>query len=150
MVLQVSDTIFSGCDTILYEEYIHYSLFVSVPECDDNDCKTVDYYDNVSCSCIHQYVFNNDCLELFFPNSFTPNYDGLNDTYLPLIYNSYLIDSYELWIFDRWGKLIFKTNNYLQGWDSSNMPIGVYAYRALIIDNRGTVYNMSGQVNVLE
>lgn len=149
MVLQVSDTIFSGCDTILYEEYIHYSLFVLTPECDDNDCKTKDYYDDISCGCVHQEVLDNDCLELYFPNSFTPNIDGLNDTYLPVVYNPQLIDNYELLIFDRWGKLIFKTNNYLKGWDSSNMPIGVYAFRALVTDDKGEVYNFSGHVNVL-
>ena len=46
------------------------------------------------------------------PNTFTPNYDGLNDIFIP-VFTSYGFDqrSYLLEIFDRWGELIFKSDD---------------------------------------
>ncbi|MCX7728697.1 MAG: PKD domain-containing protein [Bacteroidia bacterium] len=48
------------------------------------------------------------------PNAFTPNNDGLNDEFLPIVIG---IENYTLEIFDRWGEKIFSTNQYKQGWN---------------------------------
>jgi len=48
------------------------------------------------------------------PNAFTPNGDGLNDDFLPIIIG---IEDYTLEIFDRWGERIFHTSNPKQGWN---------------------------------
>lgn len=64
------------------------------------------------------YVTVNDCEEyIFFPSSFTPNNDGLNDLFKPLL--SCAIASYELSIYNRWGQLVFKTTDKLKGWNGS-------------------------------
>ena len=52
---------------------------------------------------------------LFVPNSFTPNYDGLNDVFMPVSQGQ--IDSYEFIIFNRWNQAIFSTNDINEGWD---------------------------------
>ncbi|MAQ31557.1 MAG: hypothetical protein CMD26_02340 [Flavobacteriales bacterium] len=52
----------------------------------------------------------------YSPNIFTPNNDGINDTFTPSLFNINE-ESYSLMIFDRWGKKIFETYNYNQGWD---------------------------------
>jgi len=56
---------------------------------------------------------------LFTPSAFTPNEDGFNDYFLPE--GVYLNDQeFELSIYDRWGNLIYETNErfgaYI-GWD---------------------------------
>jgi gliding motility-associated-like protein len=51
---------------------------------------------------------------LYVPNSFTPNGDGLNDNFKPVGTD---ITSFNLLIFNRWGELIFETNDYNQGWN---------------------------------
>jgi gliding motility-associated-like protein len=62
------------------------------------------------------YVTHTMCSEfLYFPNAFTPNADALNDIFKPTFYG--VIHSYELNIYDRWGKLIFASRNPLLGWD---------------------------------
>jgi gliding motility-associated-like protein len=48
------------------------------------------------------------------PNVFTPNGDGLNDVFLPIVYGA---EDYTLEIFDRWGEKLFSTNNLKQGWN---------------------------------
>lgn len=68
--------------------------------------------------------------EVWVPNAFTPNEDGLNDIFLPQISNT--LSSYELTIFDRWGKIIFRTDDYNQGWDGTIKgklaPTNVFTY----------------------
>jgi gliding motility-associated-like protein len=84
------------------------------------------------------------------PNAFTPNGDGLNDS-LKIIGTHIL--SFELKIFNRWGQLMFETNDILDKWDGTYMgeacPSGVYY---LWIDARGTMYQRQrykGSITIL-
>jgi gliding motility-associated-like protein len=149
MFLLLSDTVFTGCDTTLYEEFIHYSIFTVQPDCDDDNCRTVDTYDELSCKCVHEEFIFNSCLEFYFPNTFTPNMDGKNDFYLPVVYNSHLIDYYQLWIYNRWGEVVFSTTDIYDGWDSSNHPIGLYTWRVNAFDTNGDEQKRVGQVSLL-
>jgi gliding motility-associated-like protein len=64
------------------------------------------------------------CDTLFIPNGFSPNDDGTND--------GYVIDGIEnypgnkLWIYNRWGNLVFKTKNYNNKWDGVANVAGMY------------------------
>ena len=59
-----------------------------------------------------------DCnCNIFIPNSFTPNGDGLND-YFQVTQTCEVFD-YELFIFDRWGGIIYTSNNPEDKWDGS-------------------------------
>lgn len=49
------------------------------------------------------------------PTAFTPNNDGLNDYFQP--HNALKADNYEFKIFNRWGQLIFQSNNWRDRWD---------------------------------
>ena len=70
---------------------------------------------------------------IYIPNAFTPNKDGVNDVFIPVGYG---IDHIELFIFDRWGELIFKSDDEHRGWDGTlrNTPCksDVYVYKATI------------------
>ncbi len=67
---------------------------------------------------------------LYFPNSFTPDGDGRNDTFGGV---GKLVDEYELLIFDRWGSLVFESHDMGQQWDGrvkGEAPVvGIYPYR---------------------
>ncbi|MBX2981237.1 MAG: choice-of-anchor L domain-containing protein [Flavobacteriales bacterium] len=67
---------------------------------------------------------------IYFPNSFTPNDDGFNDTFGA---EGSMVEEYELLIFDRWGTLIFESHSMDHRWDGrvkgEEPVIGVYAYR---------------------
>ena len=81
-----------------------------------------------------QYVKVFEEERVFIPNSFTPNEDGINDLFLPVLAN---IDpaQYHMQIFNRWGKLLFETHIPAEGWNGSDreggfyVPNGVYHYR---------------------
>jgi gliding motility-associated-like protein len=74
---------------------------------DENGCKgKVDFE-------VREIICNDT---LYFPTAFTPNGDGLNDKFKPAI-SGRLPTSYELKIYNRWGKLIFWTTDINIGWD---------------------------------
>ena len=66
---------------------------------------------------------------LFLPNTFTPNGDGLNDIFIPF---STEIVMYNIKIFNRWGEMIFETDDFGTGWDGiykgSLAQVGVYVW----------------------
>lgn len=80
---------------------------------------------------------------IFVPNTFTPNGDGINDIFK--VYTAEPIGSGELWIFDRWGELLYETTNITNGWDGTYkgkpMSMGVYVYRynITLIDGKNLV-----------
>lgn len=92
-------------------------------------------------------------IALFFPNSFTPNGDGINDIFMPKGFGVEL-SSYSFMIFNRWGELVFKTNNISSGWDGSyngeTLPTGVYPWRIDYKDLNGNDYRQTGNVNILK
>lgn len=71
-----------------------------------------------------------DCTcDVFVPNAFTPNYDGLNDYFRPIV--KCLAKDFSFTIFNRFGQKIFYTNYYDgKGWNGKNgselAPIGTY------------------------
>jgi gliding motility-associated-like protein len=88
--------------------------------------------------------------QLFFPNGFTPNGDGLNDVFKP---QGLGIAEYQLLIYNRWGEVIFQTTDYTTGWDGTvnNMPVpsDVYLYQCEVIGPSGHRSNYSGNITVL-
>lgn len=63
---------------------------------------------------------------LFLPNAFTPDGDGINDTWPGEV--DIPDTGYEVRLFDRWGASLWSTTDTQQKWDGSGLPIGAYAY----------------------
>lgn len=67
---------------------------------------------------------------IFVPNAFSPNGDGMNDIFHIINYG--FDEIMEFRVFDRWGKEVFSTQNGLSGWDGNykGMPMsnGTYFY----------------------
>ena len=68
-----------------------------------------------------------DCpyLQLFIPNSFTPNGDNHNETFYVHGVDKEEIKS--IMIYNRWGEIIYETNDN-SPWDGKNCQIGIYSY----------------------
>jgi gliding motility-associated-like protein len=93
-----------------------------------------------------------DFLSVYIPNSFTPNFDGNNDLFFP-VFSIGLIKTYEFLIFNRWGELLFQTNNIRNGWSgtfkSKKVPAGVYIYKVLAISYKNVTFEKTGKLNLL-
>ncbi len=81
----------------------------------------------------------------FLPNAFTPNGDGLNDEFIGVGLTDYLLD-FSMDIFDRWGGVVFSSQDAQRGWDGGNAPAGVYVYRVRYRVPRGERTEVSGEV----
>ncbi len=100
--------------------------------------------DNMKCECT-----------LYIPNTFTPNNDGLNDAFKPVYYCD--LQEYDLKIYDRWGHLVFETNDIENGWNGKNktglIEQGVYTYlinyRPIIKGTPGSSVLKHGSVAVI-
>lgn len=53
----------------------------------------------------------------FIPNVFTPDKNGINDVFRPLPAQGITVEDYRFEVFDRWGNLMFRTEDLQQGWD---------------------------------
>ncbi len=88
----------------------------------------------------------------YAPNVFTPDNDGVNDVWIPKM--SGVID-YHLSIYDRWGILIFETNDKHQPWTGSVLKgehyaqNDVYVYRVVIEDLSEIAHDFTGHISVV-
>jgi gliding motility-associated-like protein len=68
--------------------------------------------------------------QLFFPNAFTPDGDGVNEVFGP---GTRYIETFEMSIYDRWGQLVYSTDDVNKPWDGkingSDLVTGVYVYK---------------------
>jgi gliding motility-associated-like protein len=99
--------------------------------------------------------------DVVFPNAFTPNESGAsggyynitalnNDIFFP--YTSGVVE-FNLQIFNRWGELIFESNDIKQGWDGyyrgKLCQLGVYVWKAKVKLTNGKQFNKAGNVTLL-
>jgi gliding motility-associated-like protein len=70
---------------------------------------------------------------LYVPNTFTPDGDEFNNVFIPSISDSFDPQSYTLLIFNRWGELIFESQDINEGWNGtyngSMQQNGVYTWK---------------------
>ena len=83
---------------------------------------------------------------LHVPNSFTPNNDGDNDQFGPqgLRMNKY--NSYSFYIYNKWGEIIFETEDINEWWDGADSQNGLYTWAILIVDEIGAFHKEVGSV----
>lgn len=100
----------------------------------------VEIQDNVGCMVTDSIYLRLGVHNIFTPNIFTPNNDGINDRF-SLYGNRFVAEILNLRIFNRWGVLVYEASNLLpdadrSGWDGSfrgkNAPEGVYVYVARV------------------
>ena len=81
----------------------------------------------------YQYVNIDPMLLVYIPNTFTPGINGKNDFFYPQG-EGIELESYDMFIYDRWGKLVWQTGNFSKKWNGTNMfslkqvPVGSYYY----------------------
>jgi len=90
-------------------------------------------------------------VQLHFPTAFSPNNDGLNDIFKP----EYLfIRTYDLKIYNRWGQLLFSTEDINTGWDGTfdgnKVPLESYTFLANAEDFQGIKLARSGIVTIVK
>lgn len=74
-------------------------------------------------------ILKQDCIcNIAVPTAFTPNADGLNDAFGPIIKCTRGFTYYRFRIYNRWGQLVFETSNPAMKWQGYNQQAGTYFY----------------------
>ncbi len=114
----------SGFDTYTWQDNSHGSSYlVTVPGTYSVEGVTIN-----NCSVSDEILITPCCrFSLLIPNAFTPNEDGYNDTFRPLINGA---NQCKMTIANRWGAIVFTTLDMDKGWDgrfeNTDCPEGVY------------------------
>lgn len=112
----------------------------------------VQVQDQNGCFGTDSIIFETVCEEsVLMPNAFTPNRDGLNDIFKPVLLDD-IID-FEMKIFNRWGKIIFYTKDPDIGWNGEDattpVPIGEYVWTVQYKNDSGEEKFRKGAVTLL-
>ena len=130
--------------------YLHYSDF-SIAGC--YYVIAVDSFNNQSTR--SNVICLDDCTYYELPNVFTPNDDGLDDVFKPGPYH--FVEKVDMKIYNRWGQLIFETEDPDINWDGRNfrnqkiVSTGVYFYICDVYEKRLTgveVRHLTGFIHV--
>lgn len=94
-------------------------------------------------------VISNDTLSL--PNVFSPNGDGVNDTFIPVKISGMKLNNIS--IFNRWGEVMFKKDDPTILWDGKkdgkSAPDGTYFFTLDYQDYKGVKLKKTGYIQVL-
>lgn len=124
-----------------YTEAGTYDLMLTV--IDDFGCETV--------YSVPQSIKVTKFVAIWVPNAFTPNGDGNNDE---LYVVPRLITDFNIQLYDRWGKLIYETDDMNFRWNGNDsggqpLPEGVYTYIINAVDFDGERVREGGTITLL-
>ena len=135
-----------------------YSPYLSCLNCDEpiaSPLETTTFYASVvdenGCEkhdSLQVFVEGN----LYVPNAFSPNGDGLNDIFRA---EGIDVDEFRMEIYNRWGQLVFSSSHIDEAWDGSHQgseyfcPAGLYPYRIVARVLNGQRVELSGHVTLI-
>ncbi len=93
-----------------------------------------------------------DETDIFVPNTFTPNGDGLNDYFKV---RSNFIDEYEIIVYNRWGEEVYATKDPADpGWDgkfdNTDLEADVYGYHLRVLCIGGEEFVKQGNITIVK
>ncbi len=133
-------------DSILEESVTQYE---HIPTRGISGCYAISAFDmNGNESELSNIVCVDNCPAYQLPNTFTPNGDGANELFVPVI--NRFIETVDFQVYNEWGNQVFESRDPLILWDGTSengkeLPDGTYYYTCRIIEQRVTG-NVEGNV----
>ncbi len=118
-----------------------YNVLLTVVS--DKDCKDSAFYE----------IKVDDEYTLYVPTGFTPDFDGIND-YFMVKGNGVDKRNFHMYIYNRWGEIVFKTDNMNEGWNGTSnngeqCKQGVYTWLINYKTTQGTSVSKAGSVTLI-
>ena len=88
-------------------------------------------------------------IKFYIPNVFTPNADGNNDGFGLHSSQYFLIKTFKMEVYNRWGEIVFKTTDMTEHWHPEKDQQSIYLVKILIKDFYNINQELSGVVEVL-
>lgn len=103
---------------------------------------------------LNSMIYIDEALLYYVPNTFTPDANGSNDFFLPIMTSGFDPNDYKMLIFNRWGEVLFESFNPNIGWDGTYngkiVPDGVYVWTLEFKDNNNDERMKDrGNINVI-
>jgi gliding motility-associated-like protein len=141
---------------------VQYAWDLDNGEWTDEENPTLSYFDNEAHDVILYSIGELGCvdsilhtfypmMDLFIPNAFTPNNDGINDYFQAY---GHEIFTFEIWIYNRWGEMVYHSNDINESWTGSHIggdyyvPDGQYGYFAKAVGVRQDAIEKTGSITV--
>ena len=127
-----------------YPHYDPQSYLVQLTVTDSNGCQDTAEY-------LYELI---EDFNVYVPNSITVNGDQFNEGFLPVFSNVDLLKSYEMEIFNRWGQLVWSSDQPAEAWygrykDARDVQLGVYTWKIKYTDNKSVTRTIAGHLNVI-
>jgi len=103
---------------------------------------------------VYHMVKVEDIFTLYVPTAFSPNGDGINDSFY-VTGNGSDLDAFNLRVYDRWGEIIWETDDFFEKWDgrvkgkTELAQIGTYKWMVVCRDFKGVEYTKTGNVTII-
>lgn len=103
----------------------------------------------------YQYINIDYKTTVYIPNAFTPNGDNIND-YFGLVGEGIQTEGFSMLIYNRWGNLVYQTNNPNDPWNGKMnntgeiVESGTYVYYIRYTEHTGLDQYVHGQINVVK
>ena len=119
----------------------------------------LEYYDSLSgLYCVDSNLVEIELLQsvcdtpnIYMPNAFSPNGDGVNDV---LFVEGNIIESIDLYIVNRWGQTVFESTDKNVGWNGTflqeDLPPDVYGFSLTAYCEDDDVFVLKGNINLLK
>jgi gliding motility-associated-like protein len=112
--------------THIYDDEKGKNYSVTLVAINDADCRDT----------VKQLITIEDRLIYYIPNAFTPNGDEVNQTFKPVFNAGFTAEDFTLEIYNRWGQLLFITQDSAIGWDGFYegyiVPEGTYIWKVTL------------------
>lgn len=108
--------------------------------------------------CTDSYMSEVIAVEDYFawaPTAFTPNGDNVNDIFRP-VFHEIIEESFEIYIYDKWGKLVYQSTDIDAGWDGIRQDNGIaaeknaYSFVARFTTHRNILQEKTGSFVLLK
>ncbi|TND08519.1 MAG: PKD domain-containing protein [Bacteroidetes bacterium] len=92
---------------------------------------------------------------IYVPNAFSPNGDGVNEVFMP-VGEGIDPENFNMWIYDRWGNMIYNTNDLYKGWNGKvqGQPeisqIDAYVWKIQCKDRAGNKHTYIGHLSMIK
>lgn len=118
----------------------------------NGNCSQYVLIDSIFCYKIDQENTGIKNCNYFIPNAFSPNNDTKNDYFKPIINCEF--NEYKLQIFNRWGELVFYSDNVNSNWNGTykggECEIGTYFYILTLKRNNGDLQAIKGDIVLIK
>lgn len=116
-------------------EYVVEAIFIQNEYCSTSDTVHVNVKRCRNTNCLH------------WPNAFSPNDDAMNDDFMPV--KQCNVSDYSLRVYNRWGKLVFQSDDPTEGWDGGGHSSDVYIYMVEYLEDQTNKVKKKGDLTLL-